>query len=150
MLLMSKELKRCKMCEMISKGSKEALTVLIVTHVTHVEKVERLHYVHNIHLMLCRKGRKIMLYVETRYKHIFAHNFLNIQVIFNPQKVLESWDLDLSNHTIQCYVCQSMLKGSKVKITFDPFDIHNIRWYFWKGLNLSFPKLFADWKSLEY
>ena len=46
--------------------------------------------------------------------HIFAHNFLNIQLIFNPQKVLESWDLGLSNHT-KSYVCQSMLKMSKVK-----------------------------------
>ena len=72
------------------KGSKEALTVLIVTHVIHVERVERLHYVYNIHLILCQKGRKIMLYVETRDKHIFAHNFLNIQPILNPQKVLES------------------------------------------------------------
>ena len=37
-----------------------------------------------------------------RYKthpHIPAHNFLNIQWIFNPQKVLESWDLGLFNHT---------------------------------------------------
>ena len=71
--------------------------------------------------MLCQKGQKgqkIMLctqytyilcyvkrvkrlcYVETRGKHIFAHNFLNIQPIFNPKKVLESWDLDLFNHTI--------------------------------------------------
>ena len=74
----------------MSKGSKEALTVLIVTHVTHVKRVKRLHYVHNIHLMLCRKGQKIMLYVETRNKHIFAHNFLNIQLIFNLQNVLES------------------------------------------------------------
>ena len=86
MLLMSKESKRCKICEMMSKGSKEALTVLIVTHITHVKRVKRLHYVHNIHLMLCRKGRKIMLYIETRDKHIFAHNFL----------------------------CRSMLKGLKV------------------------------------
>ena len=109
------------MCEIMSKGSKEALTVLIDTH---VERVER----------LC--------YNETRDKHIFAHNFLNIQPIFNPQKVLES--LDLSNHTIQCHVCQSMSKGSKVEITFDPFDIHSIGWYGWKGLSLSFPKLFAD------
>ena len=60
------------MCEMMSKGLKEALTVLIDTHVTHFERVER----------LC--------YVETRDKHIFAHNFLNIQPIFDPQKVLES------------------------------------------------------------
>ena len=35
------------------------------------------------------------------YTHIFAHNFLNIQLIFNPQKVLESCDLGLSNHTIK-------------------------------------------------
>ena len=35
------------------------------------------------------------------YRHIYAHNFLNIQPIFNPQKVLESWDLELSNYTIQ-------------------------------------------------
>ena len=123
------------------KGVERTLTVLIVSHVTHVKRVERLHYVHNIHLMLCLKGRKIMLYVETRDKHIFAHNFLNIQLIFNPQKVLESWDLVLSNHTIKCYVCWRMSKGSKVKITFDPFDIHSIGWYFWKGLSLSFPKL---------
>ena len=56
------------MCEMMLKGSKEALTVLIVTHVTHVKRVKR----------LC--------YVETRDIHIFAHNFLNIQLIFNPKK----------------------------------------------------------------
>ena len=74
----------------MSKGSKEALTVLIVTHFSHVKRVERLHYVHNIHLMLCQKGRKIMLYVETRDKHIFAHNFLNIQLIFIPQNFLQS------------------------------------------------------------
>ena len=47
--------------------------------------------------------------------HIFAHNFLNIQPIFNPKKVLESWDLGLSNHTIKFYVCWSMLKMLKVK-----------------------------------
>ena len=50
------------MCEMMLKGSKEALTVLIDTHVTHVERVER----------LC--------YVETRDKHIFAHNFTQCYV----------------------------------------------------------------------
>ena len=35
------------------------------------------------------------------YTHIFAHNFLNIQPIFNLQKVLESQDLELFNHTIK-------------------------------------------------
>ena len=60
------------MCEMMWKGSKEALTVLIDTYVTHVKRVKK----------LC--------YVDTRDKHIFAHNFLNIELIFDPQKVLES------------------------------------------------------------
>ena len=46
------------------------------------------------------------MFVETvvttvkTHPHIPAHNFLNIQLIFNPQKVLESSDLGLFNHTI--------------------------------------------------
>ena len=35
------------------------------------------------------------------YKHVFAYNFLNIQRIFNLEKVLKSWDIRLSNHTIR-------------------------------------------------
>ena len=31
-----------------------------------------------------------LCYVETRDKHIFAHNFLNSQLIFNLKNVLES------------------------------------------------------------
>ena len=130
---------------LMSKGSKAALTVQIVTHVTHDEGVERSFNSSNSYSCYsCRKGQKITLctqyryiqcyververlcYVEKKDIHIFAHNFLNIQAIFNLKKVLESCDLDLSNHTIQCNVCQSMLKGSKVKITFNPFDIHDI------------------------
>ena len=41
--------------------------------------------------------------VDTTIKthpHIPAHKFLNIQWIFNPQKVLESLDSGLFNHTI--------------------------------------------------
>ena len=77
----------------MSKGSKKALTVLIVTHVTHVERVE------SGVCGLCTQYRYIqcyvkrverLCYVETKDKHIFAHNFLNIQAIFNPKKVLES------------------------------------------------------------
>ena len=45
-------------------------------------------------------------------------------------------DLDITNHIIQCYVCQS--------ITFNPFDILSIGWYSWKGLSLSFPNFFLD------
>ena len=60
---------------------KEALTVLIVTH------VERLHYVHNIDTF---NAMSKDCYVEKKDIHIFAHNFLNIQAIFNPKKVFES------------------------------------------------------------
>ena len=35
------------------------------------------------------------------YRHIFAYNFLNIQLIFNLQKVLRSWDLELFNQDVK-------------------------------------------------
>ena len=78
---------------LISKGLKETLTVLIVTHVTHVKRVE------SGVCGLCTQYRYIqcyververLCYVETKDIHIFAHNFLNIEVIFNLKKVLES------------------------------------------------------------
>ena len=75
------------------RGSKEALTVLIVTHVTHVEraKVVFVANVHNIDTFnAMSKGVERLCYVEARGKHFFAHNFLNIQLIFNLKKVLES------------------------------------------------------------
>ena len=64
-LVNTKDQSNSCMCEMMSKGLKEALTVLIVTHVTHVKGVKR-------------------------SLNSFTHNFLNIQWIFNPKKVLES------------------------------------------------------------
>ena len=66
------------MCELMLKGSKEVLIVLIDTYGTHG---------------LCIQYRNIQYYVErveTRDIYNFAHNFLNIQLIFNPWKVLES------------------------------------------------------------
>ena len=108
-LVNTKDQSNACMCEMMSKGLKEALTVLFVTHVTHVEGVERSLNSSNCYSCYsCLKGRKITLCTQYRYIqcyvervkrsccveikdiHIFAHNFLNIQVIFNPKKVLES------------------------------------------------------------
>ena len=86
--------------------------------------------------------------VEWTYTH-FTHNFLNIQLIFNPQKVLESWDLELSNHTIKWYLCWRCQRLFQPLTPLTCFDIHSIWWYGWKALSLSFPKLFADWKSVE-
>ena len=66
---------------LMSKGSKVALTVLIVTHVTNVERV---------------KSGVCSFYTSSPPKYaVWAHNiltnnFLHIQWIFNPKKVLKS------------------------------------------------------------
>ena len=98
-------------------------------------------------------------------RYVFAHNFLNIQRIFNPEKVLESWETGLSNNVIKCCVYESMSEMSEIyqvnlwavilcmsemsEIVII-FNIHRIWCYGWKALSLSFPKLFLDWKSVEY
>ena len=100
--------------KMMSKGSKETLTVLIVTHVTHVERFEsgvcglctQCRYISCCVKRIKRVER--LCYVEARDKHIFAHNFLNIQAIFNP-KLFQLWT------PLTC------------------FDIHGIGWYGCKG-----------------
>ena len=65
-----------------------------------MSKMSKIDQIHLRAVMLC------MSKMGKEHTHIFAHNFLNIQPIFNPQKVLESLDLGLSNHTIKSYVCQ--------------------------------------------
>ena len=52
----------------------------IQSYVTHVKGVES----SSINII-----RAVMLCMS-KVLHIFVHNFLNIQPIFNPQKVLES------------------------------------------------------------
>ena len=42
----------------------------------------------------------LTLSIQNTSTHLLPHNFLNIQPIFNLQKVLESWDWGLFNHTI--------------------------------------------------
>ena len=50
------------------------------------------------------------MFVETvdttvkTHPHIPAHNFLNVQQIFNPQKVLESWDSGLFKYFQILYI----------------------------------------------
>ena len=78
---------------LMSKGSKEALKVLIVTHVTHVERVKSGVcglYTQYRYIQCYVERVKRSCCVEIKDIHIFAHNFLNSQVIFNPKKVLES------------------------------------------------------------
>ena len=70
----------------MSKGSKEALTVLIVTHVERVKSGVCSLCTQYRYIQCYVERVKRLCYVETRDKHIFAHNFLNIQQIFNPKK----------------------------------------------------------------
>ena len=56
----------------------------------YVKRVKRLCYVHNKEAYINAMLEESKDYVETRDIHIFAHNFLNIQLIFNLKKVLES------------------------------------------------------------
>ena len=52
-------------------------------------------------------------YVEIRDIHIFVQNFLNIQPIFNPKKVLVTWRLDLCNHSFQMLSVLKHVEGVK-------------------------------------
>ena len=65
------------------------------THVRGVKSVE-------IHSMCEILWAKVI--------HVFAHNFFNIQLIFNLQKVLKISDLGLSNLTIKTYALLVVLK----------------------------------------
>ena len=80
----------------MSKGLKEALTVLIVTHVERVKSgvcglCTQYKYI-QCYVERVKRVKRVerLCYVETRDIHIFTHRFLNIQLIFNPKKVLES------------------------------------------------------------
>ena len=91
------------------------------------------------------------------YRHIYAHNFLNIQPILNLEKVLESWDLAFQPYDpILCILkhvedvkdrsnapkgCNAMyvedVKDGKrtyrhilLNTIFDIFDIHTLLWSF--------------------
>ena len=100
-LVNTKDQSNACVCEMMSKGLKEALTVLIDTHVTQVERVER------------------FCYVETRDIHIFAHNFLNIQPIFNPKKSFGKLRPFQPYHPMLCML--KHVEGVKSRNNFQPF-----------------------------
>ena len=72
---------------------------------------QSIHCVQNkLHSMVCMSKQSIQnAYTCT---HVSACNFLNIQRIFNPKKVLECWESGLFNHTIKFYICRCMSKQS--------------------------------------
>ena len=63
-----------------------------------------------------------------RYKthsHISADNFLNIQPIFNPQKVLERWDWGLFNH-IKYYICRHCWHKTRISNAFNAMYVDTV------------------------
>ena len=60
------------------------------------------------------------------HSHISAHNFLNIQPIFNLQKVLESWDCGLFNHTIKYYICQHCRHKTRISNAFNAMYVDTV------------------------
>ena len=69
------------------------------------------------------------IFRSSQYKthsHISAHNFLNIQQIFNLQKVLESWDWGLFNHTIKYYICWHCRHKTRISNTFNAMYVDTV------------------------
>ena len=118
-----------------TKRSKQCYCVLSRVSCLSTLSIQRSK--HAMHWMLC---------LSRTHPHIPAHNFLNIQRIFNPQKVLESWDSGLFNHTIntihvdtvvtrQGSLIHSMLSMLTLSIqkythTFPAHNFLNIQWIF--------------------
>ena len=76
---------------LMSKGSKEALNSSNCYSCYSCRKGQKITLCTQYRYIQCYVKRvERLCYVETKDIHIFAHNFLNIQVIFNPKKVLES------------------------------------------------------------
>ena len=75
MLLMSKGLK------VVFVAFTQHCIQINVTHLIHVKKFES---------VLCIKWPLALPKYAVRAHNLFTHNFLNIQRIFNPQKVLKS------------------------------------------------------------
>ena len=73
----------------------DVILIFVECHAIYVEDIkDRSNTPKGCNAMYVKDGKRT-------YTHIFAHNFLNIQPIFNPWKVLQSWDLELFNHSIK-------------------------------------------------
>ena len=74
-----------------------------------------------MHSMLYRSKQSTQ-YISTH----FCPNFLNIQLIFNLPKVLESWDWGLFNHTIKYYICQYCQYKTRISNTFNAIYVDTV------------------------
>ena len=74
----------CLMLEVLRYIALNALNT--VQKIKAMSKMSKIDKVHIRGVMLCMSKMSEMLKI---YKHVFAHNFLNIQRIFNLEKVLK-------------------------------------------------------------
>ena len=74
-----------------------------------------------MHSMLCMS----ILSIQNTSTH-FSHNFLNIQPIFNLQKVLKSWDCELFNHTIKYYICLHCRHKTRISNAFNAMYVNTV------------------------
>ena len=68
---------------------------------------------------------KTLVFVALTYStYISVNNFLNIQPIFNPKKVLESTESGLYKCIQQCQHCQHILPHNflDIQLIFNPFE----------------------------
>ena len=118
----------CVLCLMSRLSIQEikAHHASMVQMLSYVETVDTLRSKHTEQCIVCcvscrdcryKRSKHVMLQwcksypmsrqsIQNAYRctHVSAHNFLNIQRIFNPKKVLECWESGLSNHTIKSYM----------------------------------------------
>ena len=75
-------------------------------------------------------------------------NFLRIENWLNIKKVMGRyvWMCFVSNALTHIALNALEILMPSVNIV----NMYSIWWYGWKALSLSFPKLFADWKLVEY
>ena len=75
-------------------------------------------------------------------------NFLQIENQLNIKKVMGRYVWMCFVLTALTYIALSALEILMPSV--DSVNMYSIWWYGLKALSLSFPKLFADWKSVEY
>ena len=83
---------------------------------------------HAMHWMLCLSRLSILL---SKHIHTFQPiTFLIFNGFFNLQKVLESWELGLFNHTIKYYICQYCQYKTRISNAFNAIYVDTVNTVF--------------------
>ena len=127
---------------------RKPLTVIIVTLSVvctlkgmsrwSIQRIKAMPFVYWVWYFVCRhcrykdqsmQGIECYICWHCQYKthpHIPAHNFLNIQWIFNPQKVLESWDSGLFQPYHLYYICWHCPYKTRISNAFNAIYVDTV------------------------